>query len=304
MGDAVYEHGAAKFPGAGLLMTSAERAWTGIAAEVRSHPAGELPPFTSSQLELTLALRGASPARVLRRGDGVQQDTVVRPRTLWLCPIGVSEDEVRITGPLPEILHVYLPAHLLGAVSEDRGGAALSNDAINYTAGFEDDLLRQMAYAILQELQAESAGGKLLVEALALAMAARLANAHSSAPVEISRNTAGRLDGARLKRVLDYIADHDDEDLTVADLAAVACLSRFHFARAFREATGATPHRYVSARRLERAKLLLVQTGASLAQIALSCSFSSQANFTRAFRRATGLTPGEYRRAAGRPSLH
>jgi AraC family transcriptional regulator len=248
-------------------------------------------------LELTLAVSGDARARVRRSGGGVRQDTSVRPGTIWLCPIGVSEDAVHITQALPEILHVYLPASRLAEVAEERGTAALSPGAIDYVADVEDDLLRQMALAIFEELQSETAGGKLLVESLGLAMAARLANSHSSSPSALTRpDAAGSLHGARLRRVLDFIADHDDQDLTVAELAAVACLSRFHFARAFRDATGAPPHRYISARRLERAKRMLRETATPLADIALDCSFSSQANFTRAFRRATGLAPGEYRR--------
>jgi AraC family transcriptional regulator len=270
-----------------------------VAAELRRHPGGDLPPFTSSQLELTLAVSGDARARVLRSGGGVRQNTSVRPGTIWLCPIGVSEDAVRITGPLPEILHVYLPASRLTEVADERGTASLSPGAINYAADVGDDLLRQMARAIFEELQNETAGGKLLVESLGLSMAARLANSHSSSPAaSIRPDAAGSLLGARLRRVLDYIAEHEDQDLTVTELAAVACLSRFHFARAFRDAIGAPPHRYISARRLERAKRLLRETATPLADIALDCSFSSQANFTRAFRRATGLAPGEYRRLA------
>ena len=79
-------------------------------------------------------------------------------------------------------------------------------------------------------------------------------------------------------------------------LASVACLSQFHFARAFKAAVGQSPHRHVSARRLERAKELLSDADRALVDIALALRFSCQANFTRAFRRATGQTPAQYRR--------
>jgi AraC family transcriptional regulator len=85
-------------------------------------------------------------------------------------------------------------------------------------------------------------------------------------------------------------------DLSLEQLASVACLSRFHFARAFKAAVGRSPHRYVSARRLERAKALLAREDRPLADIALALNFSCQANFTRAFAQATGQTPGRYRR--------
>jgi len=81
------------------------------------------------------------------------------------------------------------------------------------------------------------------------------------------------LDRRRLSRVLDYIQAPLESDLTVDQLAAVACLSRFHFARAFKAATGQSPHRYVSAKRLERAKALLVRGDRSLIDISLTLCF-------------------------------
>ena len=96
----------------------------------------------------------------------------------------------------------------------------------------------------------------------------------------------------RLSRVLDYVEANLEGDLTLDHLASIACLSRFHFARAFKAATGYSPHQYVSAKRLERAKAFLIRGDHSLVDIALTLNFSCQANFTRAFRQVTGQTPG------------
>jgi len=96
----------------------------------------------------------------------------------------------------------------------------------------------------------------------------------------------------RLSRVLDYVEANLESDLTLDHLASIACLSRFHFARAFKSATGYSPHLYVSAKRLERAKAFLIRGDHSLVDIALTLNFSCQANFTRAFRQVTGQTPG------------
>jgi AraC family transcriptional regulator len=104
------------------------------------------------------------------------------------------------------------------------------------------------------------------------------------------------LDRRRLARVLDYIDGNLEGDLSIDHLASIACLSRFHFARAFKCTVGQSPHRYVSGKRLERAKALLVRGDRSLADIAFALNFSCQANFTRAFRQVMGLTPGQYRR--------
>ena len=130
-------------------------------------------------------------------------------------------------------------------------------------------------------------------------LVARLVQNHASPPSArtFSRITQKGLDRRRLFRVLDYIEANLEAELTLGQLAGIACLSRFHFARAFKAAVGQSPHQCVSAKRLERAKVLLTRGDRSLIDIALTLSFSCQANFTRAFRQATGLTPGEYRRS-------
>jgi AraC family transcriptional regulator len=134
----------------------------------------------------------------------------------------------------------------------------------------------------------------MLVETSSLLLAARLAHAHAETElIRLPKLTPPRLDDRRLRRVLAYIEEHLAEDITVAGLANVACLSVFHFTRAF--ATGVPPHRYVSRRRLETARAMIATGRASLSEIAFHCRFSSQSSFTRAFRRAMGMTPAEYR---------
>lgn len=294
--NALLQFGEKKFPNAGLLACSRDRAWSGLAAELRFHPAGEIPAIRPEQLEITLATRNALQGWVERRGAGLHQKTAVRHGTLWLCPIGVEEDSIRITAPLPEILHLYVPRSQFEHLSE-HASRPVAPDDILYLADVEDELMRQMGYRILKELREESSGGRLLIEQLSLSMLAHLVSsysAHSFSADETSR--PGALDVRRLERVLDYIETNIDSELALADLAEVACLSRFHFARAFREATGRPPHRYISQRRLDNARRYLRENELSLAEISLLCRFSSQATFTRAFQRQIGMTPGEYRR--------
>ena len=168
--------------------------------------------------------------------------------------------------------------------------------------GFHDPLIDEIAFAMVSELRTPTAAGKLLAETLAVSLAARLTQRH----IGLSRtrdfaplSTSG-LDRRRLTRVKEYVAANLEADLTIAQLAKVASLSRFHFARAFKAAVGQSPHQYVSAHRLERAKELLTRGEQPVLDIAVSLSFSSQANFTRAFRQSIGMTPGQYRRSFAR----
>jgi AraC family transcriptional regulator len=85
------------------------------------------------------------------------------------------------------------------------------------------------------------------------------------------------------------------EGIGLDELAAEACLSPFHFSRLFQKATGLSPHRCVTERRVREAKSKLAKGRLSLVEIALESGFGSQGNFNRIFRKHTGLTPGEFR---------
>ncbi len=94
-----------------------------------------------------------------------------------------------------------------------------------------------------------------------------------------------------------FIDDCYMEDVSLEDLANVTSLSRFHFLRAFRKETGTTPHAYITARRISRAKELL-QKKTSISQIALECGFFDQSHFSRTFKAWTGVTPASYRKGS------
>jgi AraC family transcriptional regulator len=281
--------------GAGLLLSSGDRAWSGLSAELRSHGKGVIAWRTSqSDTEICVDLCGNG-SLVTRRAAGIEDRRVASRGTIWLSPAGLQRGSVDIAEDLPGILHVYLSLSQFSArnLGIDQSGIG----ALIYEKAFEDPLLAEIANAIASELQAQTSAGNLLVEALAGSLAARLVQKYTSASSARSfrRPTKQGLDRRRLFRILDYIEANLEGDLTIDRMASIACLSRYHFARVFKEAVGQSPHRYVSAKRLERAKALLMQGDRSLADIGLALSFSCQANFTRAFKQATGRTPSQYR---------
>lgn len=292
----VHEFGRRKFTRGEVLLSSSRRNWRGMAAEVRNHPAGEIPPPVPQQMEITLALGGSSTGRVERRGNGEFQDTAARPGTLWLCPIGVVEESIRITDDLSRILHMYLGHEMFREIS-DAVSRPVSPENISYRAGIDDDFVRQVGYRISAELEEETSVGGLLAESLARSMAAHLVAKYSGHAIDERHSPA--IDHVRMRRVVDFINDNLEADISLSDLSDVACLSRHHLVRAFRSAVGVPPHRFISSLRLQRAQDLLAHTQSSLAEIAYACRFSSQSTFTRAFRRHAGVSPGEYRRKAG-----
>ena len=289
--------GVEKYGPAGLLVSSADRGWSGLGAELRSHTVGLINwKNTQPDIEICVDVRGSGSV-ITRRGAGINDRTIAERGTIWLSPAGLQEDFIDISDPVPGMLHIYLSPDRF---SREVLGVELDPSVIaslRYENSFRDPLLAEIAYALLSELQAQTSAGRLLAETLASSLAVRLLQHHGSPLISEADVVAKEgLDRRRLARVLDYIEANLEGDLSLDHLASIACLSRFHFARAFKAAVGQSPHRYVSSKRLEHAKTLLARGDQSLVDIALALNFSSQANFSRAFRQVTGLTPGQYRR--------
>ncbi|UQQ44002.1 helix-turn-helix transcriptional regulator [Enterobacter roggenkampii] len=101
-----------------------------------------------------------------------------------------------------------------------------------------------------------------------------------------------------LRNVLAFIEENLGQPLTLAELAAQAALSEYHFARMFRQSTGLAPHQYVMHRRMVKAKELVQHTSMPLTDIALACGFNSASHFSNRFRSATGMTPSQLRAAS------
>ncbi|HID8535702.1 TPA: helix-turn-helix transcriptional regulator [Stenotrophomonas maltophilia] len=99
---------------------------------------------------------------------------------------------------------------------------------------------------------------------------------------------------AALQRALRYVDEHLSQPLRVTELAAAACVSRFHLVRLFRTGTGASPLRYVRRRRIERARQLLPGAQLPMSRLAQQLGFFDQSHFVRSFRAETGCSPGQY----------
>jgi AraC family transcriptional regulator len=107
----------------------------------------------------------------------------------------------------------------------------------------------------------------------------------------------GRLLTWQARKVRDYIDSHITGPILVADLCALIDRSDAHFSRSFKRTFGESPHAFVIWRRLELAAQYMLQTDASLSDIALRCGFTDQAHLCKHFRQSTGHTPAAWRRA-------
>jgi AraC family transcriptional regulator len=240
-------HGLKKYPTSALLKSSAGLGWSTISAELRSHGISETPVIVPQHMELCLAVAGNDNGLVRRTGAGQCQETKATTGAIWLSPIGVGDNEITITAPLPKTMHLYLPATLFRRLSDDFNLPRAPAHSIRYVAGVRNEVIYQMGLSMLSEMTSETAAGRMFVETASLALAARLVHKYcDGGSCTLTAPASHPLDHVRLRRVLDYISAHLADEITLADLARVAGLSTFHFARMFTLAIGVPPHRYLS----------------------------------------------------------
>jgi AraC-like DNA-binding protein len=139
------------------------------------------------------------------------------------------------------------------------------------------------------------AGNCGIVDHVARAFVVHMASAYGEMRPR-GRPPRGGLVPWQQRRARELIDARLDGTLSVVELAAACELSVRHFARAFRQSTGQSPHRWLTHRRLEKAKGMLEGWGQSLTDIARACGFASQSHFTRVFTGAVGTSPGAWRR--------
>jgi AraC-like DNA-binding protein len=126
-----------------------------------------------------------------------------------------------------------------------------------------------------------------LVGAYAVLLQRHATSVRSACPASAPRGVA---------RVRDFLEAHYADAIDLANLAALAGLTRCHLVRAFKRAFRLTPHAYLTDCRVRAARRMLA-TGAAPADVAAACGFSDQSHLTRVFKLRTGVPPGSFRAA-------
>jgi AraC family transcriptional regulator len=111
-------------------------------------------------------------------------------------------------------------------------------------------------------------------------------------------SSVGGLAEWQVQRLRAYIDSHLSDTIRIKDLSTIARRSTAHFCHVFKRTFGQTPHAYVMAQRVERAKSLMLKSDDQLCVIAVLCGFADQAHLSKLFRQHTGETPGAWRRRA------
>jgi AraC family transcriptional regulator len=193
-----------------------------------------------------------------------------------------------------ESLAVFLELPLLTRALEEVFGADAPFARLRDGSGFRDDTLDALMTRLHGELLRHQASA-LVVQGIGQVMAIHLARHHADLVKEPRRGSAS-LPGYKLRQVTDWMRAHLAADFDLAQLAALAGLSKFHFHRLFRRAVGLPPSRFHLQLRLEEAKRLLRETRQDVMTVGLAIGYTSPSHFAQVFRRETGLSPSDYRR--------
>jgi AraC family transcriptional regulator len=269
--------------------------WVGLeATRFRAAPGSELNQPGITHHRLFLLTR--PPEKLELRYEGVKRHAPLPAGAISLIPAG--SPALWHWGGRKDTLNIYLEPGLVARVAAEAFDLDPARLTVPPLDGIELPTLQAAMGAVDAELTAGGTGGPLAAESLANLLAVQLIR-HVLAPRRPGRGRDGALPRGRLRAVVEYIEEHLDASPTLGQIAAVAHLSPYHFARQFKAATGLPPHQYVIARRVERAKQLLrAGTGLSLAEVATDAGFSDQSQFSRHFKRLVAVTPGQFRMSA------
>jgi AraC family transcriptional regulator len=155
---------------------------------------------------------------------------------------------------------------------------------------FQDLLVQQLCLALLAEVESGGLAGRLFAESLGHTLALHLLRNYASGVATRPLPVHGLSESA-LRRVLDYLNDQLERDLSLAELAAVAGYSPTYFARQFKEVTGLAPHQYLIRCRVERARALLEAGTLTVAEVAQRVGFADQSHLDRHFKHLLGISP-------------
>lgn len=235
------------------------------------------------------------PTAVSRRIEGTRREkALIGPRRFCLTPGGVTS-EWEHSGH-PEILQVYLRQSIYESTVGEMYGGDVSKAEIVPRFAILDPLLEQLAITIATALRNGTVEDGLYVDTLAHMIAAHLARRHSLRSRSDTGISARMVSGSKMRRLIEFVEENLDRDLSLEAMAQEVGISPLYLPRAFKAAIGQSPHQYVLARRIERARELLRDTDLPIVDVALSSGFSSQSHLSNWFVRMVGVSPAAYRK--------
>ncbi|HXG47272.1 MAG TPA: AraC family transcriptional regulator [Methylomirabilota bacterium] len=270
-------------------VSSAAAGWDDFRLEEHPRPCWDLNQVCATDHLVLLHLEAG--LQMQWQAQGASGSTEVAPGRLSILPACLP---FSLTGRSPgRCILIALGPKFYSCVAATSGRP--EQPAPVWTPELDDSLVRELVLALCHQAARPDSKGTIYAESLASALASHLMHRHATGANRQAIAARG-LSRPQLRRTIQFIHDHLAEGASLQRLAEIAGLSPFHFARLFKQSTGAAPHEYLTRCRIERAKQLLICSPHSISDVATQVGFCDQSHLSRHFRRIVGLTPMAYLR--------
>ena len=274
------------------MFSSTELGWKGFLVE--RHCLGEFAADDICRMNHVVFLQLDQPMHMEWKAEGHSRQGQIQPGHFSLFPAHLPYS---MRSPhIGDYLTVSFETSFLACATAELGG--LEKVDFRVIHGEDDPLVREIMHSFRRELEQRNTGSALYVESLASALAVHLVRKYTASTPRLIPFVGG-LGKQQLRRAIEFMHSQLASNISLHQIAAVADLSPFHFARQFRRSTGLPPHAYVNRCRVERAKQLLMRPNANIAEIAVEVGFCDQSHLTRHFKRHFGLTPAAFATECG-----
>lgn len=286
-------HGRAERPQNRLIAHSQDAGWRSLYAAIF-----EEAPIQTTESAVPhpfLIYHLSRPTEVMRKIAGASRErALIGPRRICITP-GEATTRWEHHGH-PEILQVYIREPVYSTAVHEMYGCDKSAAQVVPRFAILDPLLEQLCIAIARALREGTVEDGLYTDTLAQMIAVHLARYHCSRSRPCHMAAMKPIPSWKIRRLVDYIEENLDRDLSLEVMAAEVAVSPLYLPRSFKAALGESPHQYVIRRRIERAKELLTSGDTPVVDVALAVGFSSQSHLSSWFVRLVGVSPAEYRR--------
>lgn len=277
------------------VKTTRGRGWNGLTLDFHAS-APEYVAATPARDHHLICYCAQGRGRLVQRRAGTAHEGVISAGMSIVVPAGY---ESVFEGHAAASARLRMPTALVTRCAEETGARPEAAFEIMNVFSTSDPVIECFSKLLLAEIDRSAHPTQpLIVESLSCGLAAHLLRRYNAFDRPAVARTAG-LRPQVLDQVIGYIEDHIDQLISLTELAGIANVSRFHFARLFRLSTGLSPIAFVERSRLNRARQYLRQGHLPIAEIALAVGFSDQSAFTRRFHRHVGSTPAAFAREHG-----
>lgn len=271
------------------LLSSAQANWSCLQFSYYRQPACETPEHLSSHHVISICV--GRPIVKKRMLDGVPQRNCFVDGDISITPANRFRS-VCLEGEA-EFIHLYPEPNFFARTTNE----IVEHSEVEIIPQFKirDPLIQGIGLALKTELELDSHGGQLYAESLASTLVVHLIHRYSTKQHQ-NQNNAGGLPKYKLQQAIDYIKNHYTGNISLEAIATELGMSRYYFARLFKESTGLTPYQYIIQYRVKKAKQLLTQQSLSIKEISRYLGFANQNQFATFFYRYAGVSPNEYRK--------